>query len=235
VGYAIGDVHGRLDLLTAMIERLEADHPAPDPAAPPIVVFLGDYVDRGPHSRGVIELLMQRRPRGFERRYLLGNHEAMMMKFIQDPIENRHWLTQGGMATLGSYGVAAPSVMAGKQALKEAGDQFRDAIPEAHLEFMLGMERYVVLGDYAMVHAGINPDKPFQSQTDEDLLWIRKKFLQNRRRHEYMIVHGHTPIDVPYKDDRRIGVDTGAYASGRLTAVKLHGAETEFISVASGV
>jgi serine/threonine protein phosphatase 1 len=234
VGYAIGDIHGRSDLLGPMIDRLEAEHPAPDPAAPPIVVFLGDYVDRGPDSRGVIEMLMQRRPRGFERRYLLGNHEAMLLKFIQDPIENRHWLTQGGMPTLISYGVPVPPAVASRAALKEAGDLFRDAMPPDHLEFILGLERYVVLGDYAMVHAGIDPNKPMQSQTDAELLWIRKKFLENRRRHDYMIVHGHTPTDAPYKDERRIGVDTGAYASGRLTAVKLHGVEAEFISVATG-
>jgi serine/threonine protein phosphatase 1 len=232
VGYAVGDIHGRADLLAVMLERLEREHPTPDPAAPPIVVFLGDYVDRGPDSRRVIDMLLEPRPRGFERRFLIGNHESMLLAFLEDPVEHRHWLTQGGMATLGSYGVPVPPAVANRAVLTEAGEIFRQNLPRTHLNFLHSLERFVVLGDYAMVHAGVDPGKRLDSQTDKDLLWIRKKFLLGRRRFDYMVVHGHTPIDAPYKDDRRIGVDTGAYASGRLTAVKLHGAETEFISVA---
>jgi serine/threonine protein phosphatase 1 len=232
VGYAVGDIHGRADLLAQMLDRLEQEQPSPDPAAPPIVVFLGDYVDRGPDSRTVIDLLLQGRPHGFERRYLIGNHEAMLLKFLEDPIEGRHWLTQGGSATLGSYGAPAPPAIASRASLIQAWRIFREQLPQEHFEFMMRLERFVVLGDYAMVHAGVDPAKPLEAQSDEDLLWIRKKFLLGRRRYDYMVVHGHTPIDAPYKDERRIGVDTGAYASGRLTAVKLQGAETEFISAA---
>jgi serine/threonine protein phosphatase 1 len=232
VGYAVGDIHGRADLLEQMLDRLEREQPEPDPAAQPIVVFLGDYVDRGPDSRHVIDMLLEGRPFGFERHFLLGNHEFMLLAFLEDPVQHRHWLTQGGMATLGSYGVPAPPAAASRAALEQAGEIFRQNLPRAHLHFLQTLERYVVLGDYAMVHAGVDPGKPLDSQTDQDLLWIRKKFLHGRRRFDYMVVHGHTPIDAPHKDDRRIGIDTGAYASGRLTAVKLHGAETEFISVA---
>jgi serine/threonine protein phosphatase 1 len=231
VGYAVGDIHGRADLLGQMLDRLEREQPPPQAAAPPIVVFLGDYVDRGPDSRRVIDMLLEGRPRGFERRFLIGNHESMLLAFLDDPIQNRHWLTQGGMATLGSYGVPVPPAMASRAALVQAGELFREQLPRAHLHFLCGLERYVVLGDYALVHAGVDPGKPIDAQSDQDLLWIRKKFLNGRRRYDYMVVHGHTPIGAPYKDDRRISIDTGAYASGRLTAVKLHGAETEFISV----
>jgi serine/threonine protein phosphatase 1 len=159
----------------------------------------------------------------------------MLINFVQDPIKHRHWLTQGGMATLGSYGVPAPPPSAGPSVIMHAGQLFRDNLPPEHLEFMLSLKRFVVLGDYAMVHAGVDTGRSLDAQRDEDLLWIRKKFLQSRRRFDYMVVHGHTPTDAPYKDERRIGVDTGAYASGRLTAVKLHGAEAEFISVAAPI
>lgn len=230
IGYAVGDVHGRADLLERLLDQLEAAHPSPvDP--PPIVVFLGDYVDRGPDSRRVVDVLLTGRPRGFERRFLCGNHEAMLLAFLRDPVENRHWLSTGGMETILSYGIAPISPEASAHVISETGARFRESLPAAHLKFFVDLERYVTLGGYAFVHAGVNPDKDLERQSDAELFWIRKKFLEGRRPYPFVVVHGHTPARAPYRDSRRIGIDTGAYLSGVLTAVKLHGERAEFISV----
>lgn len=232
VGYAIGDIHGRVDLLTRMLD-LVARAPK-DSAHAPILIFLGDYVDRGPDSRAVLNLLMSPVPTGFERRFLLGNHEAAMMGFLEDPSRYRDWLRHGGRETLLSYGVTPPRLDAAREALDDAAAAFRARLPALHLEFLRRLERSVILGDYAFVHAGIDPDKPFTDQTDLDLLWARDKFIRSRRTHEYVVVHGHTPTERPYRDHRRIGLDTGAYATGRLSAAKFSGGEVEFMSVGPG-
>lgn len=232
VGYAVGDIHGRADLLASMMEKLEAAHPEEAVAdARPIVIFLGDYVDRGPDSRKVVDLFLDQRPRGFERRFLLGNHEAAMLAFMQNPQKTRDWLASGGMSTLISYGVQPPSLGASGEALRQIAEQLFERMGPAHLEFFKSLERYVVQGDYVFVHAGVNPDKRLEAQTDEELLWIRKRFLEGRKTWDHVVVHGHTPFQQPYKDHRRISIDTGAYASGRLTAVKLQGETAEFLSV----
>lgn len=227
VGYAVGDIHGRADLLARLLERLEQE---PVGETAPVLIYLGDYVDRGPDSAAVLDLLMAARPKGFERRFLLGNHEAAMLGFLEEPERFRDWLRHGGMTTLVSYGVAPPRPNSPAEAIKDAAASLKARLPAQHLEFLSRLERSIVYGDYAFVHAGIDPDKAFTAQTDADLLWIREKFLKSNRAHEYMIVHGHTPIDRPFHDHRRIGIDTGAYATGRLTAVKLHGEAVEFIS-----
>ncbi|MBI1188582.1 MAG: serine/threonine protein phosphatase [Alphaproteobacteria bacterium] len=231
VGYAVGDIHGRADLLERMLDQLEAAHPSPAPETAPIVVFLGDYADRGPDSRRVVDVLLAGRPFGFERRFLCGNHEAMLLAFLRDPVENRHWLSTGGMETIVSYGLPAISPDASPAAIAELGARFRETLPASHLKFFVDLERYVTLGGYAFVHAGVNPEKDLERQSDAELFWIRKKFLEARRAYPFVVVHGHTPSRAPYRDGRRIGIDTGAYLSGVLTAVKLHGERAEFISV----
>lgn len=231
VGYAVGDIHGRADLLARMLDRLEDDARGAPPGQKPIVVFLGDYVDRGPASKDVIDLLLAGRPHGFERRFLCGNHEAMLLRFLEQPVKARDWLTTGGLDTVLSYGVPVIGAHATPAAVAAFAQAFRAALPEAHLAFLQTLERFVVLGDYALVHAGVDPDKAIERQSDADLFWIRKKFLGGARPYRYMVIHGHTPIERPYRDARRIGIDTGAYLSGRLTAVKLHGEQAEFISV----
>jgi len=233
VRFAIGDIHGRADLLEEMLKRLEAR--AIDelrPTGEPVVIFLGDYVDRGRESARVLDLLLTGRPAGYERRYLKGNHEQSMLAFLEEPVANRAWLMHGGNETLLAYGVQPPSPLHGKEEeWRAAATALRENLPEAHLKFLRDLERYIAIGDYVFVHAGIDPGRPLTKQTDQDLYWIRARFLNSRRRLKHRVVHGHTPVDSPYADSRRVAVDTGAYASGVLTAARLEATELDFLSV----
>jgi serine/threonine protein phosphatase 1 len=230
VGYAIGDIHGRADLLTRMFERLEAEPRKGD--RPPIVVFLGDYIDRGPESAEVIELLLYKRPEGFEHYYLKGNHEEALLSFIADPNAGKAWLAHGGLQTLGSYGVAPlPTVAASGKDLARACQTFREKLPDTHLGFFNRLQRYVTFGDYAFVHAGVDPARKLDAQTDQDLFWIRRRFLESTKKSSHVIVHGHTPAKEPYRDRRRVGVDTGAYFSGVLTAARFEDGDVSFLHV----
>jgi serine/threonine protein phosphatase 1 len=231
VGYAVGDIHGRADLLAQMLELLEGRAEADRrEGGAPIVVFLGDYVDRGPQSARVIDLLLQGRPSGYERRYLKGNHEQAMLAFLDEPMAGREWIAHGGLETLVSYGVKpVPFIGASDEIWFEAAQSLKQKLPAPHLEFLLGLERFVVLGDYAFVHAGVNTSKPLEEQKDRDLLWIRDKFLNDQTPYPHRIVHGHTPAARPYIDHRRVGIDTGAYASGRLTAARFEGDSVSFL------
>lgn len=231
VGFAIGDIHGRADLLRRMLDRLDQRFHAIDAPAP-IIVCVGDYVDRGPDSKAVLQLLTAERPKGFEWRFLSGNHEAAMLRFLDDPLAGRAWLDHGGLQTLASYGVhPLPSAAAGPAEVSAAAAQLNDLMPDAHRVFLRTLERYVVLGDYCFVHAGIDPKRALDAQKDADLFWIRSRFLDDKRQLAYTIVHGHTPIAKPFQDGRRIGIDTGAYFSGTLTAVRLEGGAASFIEV----
>ncbi|HJS80088.1 MAG TPA: metallophosphoesterase family protein [Vitreimonas sp.] len=233
VGFAVGDIHGRADLLTEMLDLLEerAEEERRD-GGEPVVVFLGDYVDRGPHSPAVIDLLLQGRPHGYRRHYLKGNHEQSMLKFMQAPLENRAWVLQGGAETLVSYGVQPPpQVAAEERDWISVAAALNVNVPQAHLDFLNSLERYVVYGDYAFVHAGVDAARTLEEQTDEDLYWSRDRFIASRRRFSHRVVHGHTPVDRPYADERRVAVDTGAYASGTLTAARFEGADVAFLSV----
>jgi serine/threonine protein phosphatase 1 len=233
VGFAVGDIHGRADLLTEMLSLLE-ERAAEERRqnGEPIVVFLGDYVDRGPNSAAVIELLVSGRPRGFHRHCLKGNHEQSMLDFMEAPLENRAWLLQGGAETLVAYGVQPPPpVGAQDEDWTSVAEMLKARVPQAHLDFLNGLERYVAYGDYAFVHAGVDAARTLEEQTDDDLYWSRDRFIASRRRFSHRVVHGHTPVDRPYADDRRIAVDTGAYASGTLTAARFEGTEVAFLSV----
>ncbi|HVV31800.1 MAG TPA: metallophosphoesterase family protein [Vitreimonas sp.] len=233
VGFAIGDVHGRVDLLEKLLARLEAQAGADTrEGVAPVVVFLGDYVDRGPDSRGVIDLILSGRPLGYDRRFLRGNHEQAMMAFAAAPLENRAWLLQGGAETLMSYGVKPPSPLNATEAdWVQAAADLNSALPAEHRVFFEGLERYVEMGDYAFVHAGIDAARSLEDQTDDDLYWSRQRFLNSKRRFSHRVVHGHTPVATPYADARRVGVDTGAYASGTLTAARFEGEAVDFVSV----
>ncbi|MES1156716.1 MAG: metallophosphoesterase family protein [Alphaproteobacteria bacterium] len=233
VGYAVGDIHGRDDLLANLLAEMEARSQADQRlAGAPLVVFLGDYVDRGPRAREVIDLLLSDRPNGFERRFLMGNHEQSMLAFVQEPLVNRAWVFHGGAETMRSYGVQPPpSVKAEDQAWLDAAAALQSALPPEHLAFLNGLERYLVMGDYLFVHAGVDLTKSLDDQTDTDLFWSRERFLKSKKPFSHRIVHGHTPADVAYVDPRRIGIDTGAYATGILTAVRLEGEEVDLITI----
>jgi serine/threonine protein phosphatase 1 len=237
VGYAIGDIHGRADLLVRMFDLLEARAESEKrEGGEPILVFLGDYIDRGPASLAVLDLLLEGRPRGYERRYLKGNHEAAMLSFLDEPLTNRAWVVHGGAETLVSYGIKPPpSIGSDDQLWLDVAEQLKSRLPQAHMDFIQSLERFVVLGDYAFVHAGVDAARSLEDQTDNDLLWIRERFLSSRKRFTHRVVHGHTPTAQPYADHRRIGVDTGAYASGTLSAVRLERVEESFVSVSDRV
>lgn len=233
VGYAVGDIHGRADLLSDMIDLLESRAGEEQRAGgPPILVFLGDYVDRGPDSSGVIQMLLQRRPSGYERHYLRGNHEQSMMAFLTDPVANKEWLLQGGAETLASYGVQPPPLVAAQDhELIGVAQLLMARLPDGHYDFLFGLQRYVVCGDYVFVHAGVDTRRTLEQQTDQALYWSRQGFIADRRAFSHRVVHGHTPVDQPYADHRRVAIDTGAYASGTLTAARFEGEAVTFHAV----
>ncbi len=229
--YAIGDIHGRSDLLANLHERIR-DHAR---NAPPIlrkfIVYLGDYVDRGPGSREVIDMLAGQPLAGFEAVYLKGNHDYVMQAFLQDAEIGPDWLRFGGDAALRSYGVKPPS--SSRDELLKAQKALAEAMPRTHREFFENLQLYSVIGDYAFVHAGIRPGTRIDAQAVDDFLWIRDPFLKSRKDHGFTIVHGHTISDVPDVRSNRIGIDTGAYASNVLTCLVLEENRRSFLSTAN--
>jgi len=222
--YAVGDVHGRLDVLGPLLRDIAEDAVASPGAARPLLIFLGDYVDRGPASKGVIDLILEMRSWAkFEVRALKGNHEEALLQFLAEPTFGQTWLDHGGAATLASYGVQPPAQRTDPAAWQAARDAFAAALPAEHKAFYESLELMVTVGDYAFVHAGVRPGVPLAEQAERDLLWIRQEFLAERGRFEKVIVHGHTPMEAPQLTPSRLGVDTGAYATGVLTAVRLEG------------
>jgi serine/threonine protein phosphatase 1 len=225
--FAIGDIHGCLDLLDGLLEGIKVAT-ARD-AEPPLIIFLGDYVDRGPGSRGVIDRLIAVAESYRGARFLCGNHEEAMVRFLADPAGGPAWSTYGGRATMLSYGVRPPGRNADDAAWARAQQKLNARIPPAHLKFLWGLEDSVEVGDYFFAHAGVRPDKPLQSQASRDLRWIREPFLSNDQPLEKMIVHGHTPSLKPHADRARIGVDTWAYKTGVLTALELRGRRRRYL------
>jgi serine/threonine protein phosphatase 1 len=223
--YAIGDIHGRLDLLTEL-ERRIVDDAASAAATRNAIVYLGDYVDRGSQSREVVERLIERPLPGFERALLLGNHEDSMLQFLVDVQIGPAWLGFGGTATLLSYGIKPPT---SDRDLVRAQEELRAKLPERHLAFLRGLRLNHVEGDYYFVHAGIRPGVPLDAQLPADMLWIRDEFLRSRQDFGKIVVHGHTITETPDIKRNRIGIDTGAFASGILTCLVLQGESWSFL------
>jgi serine/threonine protein phosphatase 1 len=220
--YAVGDVHGRLDLLEPLLKDVVTDMLRSRPARPPLLVFLGDYVDRGDSSAGVIDLILRLKASdGFEVVTLKGNHEEALLQFMEDPDFGVTWMVHGGATTLASYKVTPPTVRNDPEVWRKTSAAFAKALPSAHLEFLQNLELMVTIGDYAFVHAGVRPGAALNMQEEHDLLWIRQDFLQASGPFEKIIVHGHTPAEEPQLTPHRLGLDTGAYATGVLTAVRL--------------
>lgn len=216
--YAVGDVHGCLDLLLALEEQIVRD--AARIPGPKLIIMLGDYVDRGPDSAGVIEHLLQRPPEGFERVCLAGNHETAMLDFLEGRIERADWVRLGGDATLFSYGVDhARLASLGNGARDDA--MIRALVPDAHLAFLRTLPVVVESADYVFVHAGIWPELPLDQQSDRDLTTMRYKVDAKAHLLDRFVVHGHTPVTTPQLVGKRLDIDTGAYFSGRLTAVRI--------------
>jgi len=226
--YAIGDIHGRADLLENLLDRIDSD--ATGFQGDVHLVFLGDYIDRGFQSRQVVDILLSERLRPYRAHFLKGNHEDALLSFLSDVEFGPKWAAYGGRETMVSYGVKPPRSMTLNSEWKSAHNNFLKSFPNAHLLFFRGLPTRVKIGGYGFVHAGMRPGKSFEDQTDYDLMWIRDEFLSGESQFDVKVVHGHTPTDVPYNDSRRINVDTGAYFTGRLTAVKLTGQSVEFIA-----
>jgi serine/threonine protein phosphatase 1 len=229
--YAVGDIHGRADLLAKIHKRIGADAAKRAPGKRKIVVYLGDYIDRGAGSRQVIELLLHSPLEGFEAVHLKGNHEDYMVDFLEGRGDGMGWLFNGGEATIASYGVAP----AGSNYLQAGGlddlrDALRAAVPEDHRAFLADLKLHHREGGYLFVHAGIRPGIPMTYQSDDDLMWIRGEFLDFRADHDCRVVHGHTVTWSPEVRPNRIGIDTGAYVSGALTCLVIEGAETRFLT-----
>ena len=221
--YVIGDIHGRRDLLEALQEAIEADDTGD---AETTVVFLGDLVDRGPDSKGVVKLA---RKWGESRkvRYLAGNHEEMFLQSFEDKEVLRHFLKHGGRETLWSYGIDKKTYA--KMKMGELQDAMHEAVPVKHRDFLEGFEDLIIAGDYVLVHAGINPKFALEEQKQSDLRWIRNRFLSHEEPFSHIVVHGHTIFEDVEHREHRIGIDTGAFRTGRLTALVLEGTDRRLI------
>lgn len=233
--YAVGDLHGRLDLLERLIQVIVADVRSLAPRQQPMLVFLGDYVDRGPESAGVINRILRLKSKpAFEVRTLKGNHEEALLQFLGDPNFGQTWADHGGLATLSSYGVQPPIGRLEPDAWERAREAFDATLPAPHRQFYEGLELTVAVGDYLFVHAGVRPGVPLEEQSERDLLWIRSEFLQAPGPFGKVVVHGHTPMEEPQIMPHRLGIDTGAYATGVLTAVRLNGSDATVLQARIG-
>lgn len=227
--YAIGDVHGRLDKVRA-IEAAVAEHfQRSGDVEMATVIFLGDYIDRGPESRGVIEHLLPRRFAGLPTRCLLGNHEAAMLEFLENPAIGPAWLRYGGIATLASYGVSMPTAPAPDR-MEALRQDLLAQVPRAHVAFMRELEAWIQLGGYLFVHAGVRPGRALHKQSRTDMLEIREPFLSYGRPLPWRVVHGHTVTGEPEVRPHRIGIDTGAYAGGPLSCAVIERGSVDWLA-----
>jgi serine/threonine protein phosphatase 1 len=228
--YVIGDIHGRSDLLDRMIAAISRDLEA-NPIAQSLTVTLGDYIDRGPDSRGVLDRLITN---PFPTKFiaLKGNHELMFESFLRDPSVADEWRRFGGLETLASYGIPVGSLMLGKD-YDQAAEALKAAVPRSHMEFIGALRTSLLVGRYFLCHAGIRPGIPLELQSADDLLWIRAPFLGSRADFGKIVVHGHSPAERPEVLPNRINIDTGAYMTNRLTCVALGSEPMRFLSTAS--
>jgi serine/threonine protein phosphatase 1 len=228
--YAIGDIHGRADLLAAIHDRIAVDAQR-RAAQHKWVIYLGDYVSRGESPRAVVERVLEWLPESFGRIALKGNHEDLLLRFLDGDLEaGRHWFDYGGQDALAGYGVTIPD----RQARDDAGvaalrDRFSVALPSSHLEFFRSLRTSHRAGDYYFVHGGVRPGVPLTEQIEHDCMWIRKTFLDSDIDHGAVVVHGHSISAHPVVRHNRIGIDTGAYKSGILTCLVLDGATRGFL------
>ena len=226
--YAVGDIHGRLDLLDDLLVRIEADAAERAPADT-ILVFLGDLVNRGPDSCGVVERLLALSRERPGTRFLKGNHEQVLLRAVAgDPKALRFLVRIGGRATLLSYGI--PDSEYDKLDYVALTERFMALVPQEHVEFLAGFANWLEIGDYLFVHAGLRPGVSIEDQKPEDLCWIRGEFLDHRSSFGKVVVHGHSISQEVQVRPNRIGIDTGAYASGRLSAVGLERGDRWFLS-----
>ena len=224
--YAIGDVHGRADCLADLLDLIETEI-ARDRPADWRLIFLGDYVDRGTDSAGVIEMIASRTRT--DRRYvaLKGNHDKVFAEFLAGPAMWAQFLDFGGESTALSYGVEID--FSTDETIRRSRDALLAAVPETHLVFLNGLRLSASIGDFFFCHAGIRPDVPLDMQSEHDLIWIRHEFHDHAGLYPKLVVHGHTPHDEPEVRTNRVNIDTHAFATGRLTALAMDGREKRFL------
>jgi serine/threonine protein phosphatase 1 len=216
--YAVGDIHGRADLLIQLFSRIDV-HLVANPVVRPIHIFLGDYVDRGPRSREVLDHLIGR-SYSHDSIFLMGNHELMLSQFLKKPQTLKYWRQYGGLDTLMSYGLKAPFNASAEQ-LAALSVSLQSAMPAQHCRFLEELKPSFECGSFFFVHAGVRPGVALEDQRIDDLLWIRDEFLHYEGDFGKIIVHGHTPAPEPEVRVNRINIDTGAHATGRLTCLIL--------------
>lgn len=228
--YAIGDVHGRLDLLTELLELIRRDNEGRSPGKV-YLVFLGDLIDRGPDSRGVLDKLLNAPPAFARNIFLRGNHEEFFLGVLNGDADIlQSWLAYGGAECAESYGVTSGLIL--NASPSEILERIRANVPRSHADFLESMADSFQFGDYLFVHAGIRPGVPIEDQVGQDLRWIREGFLEDKTDHGVVVVHGHTIVDQAEEHPNRIAVDTGAYRSGKLTAIGIEGTDRWFIESA---
>jgi serine/threonine protein phosphatase 1 len=225
--YAVGDIHGRADVLAELLKLIDQDLEA-RPNMRSIEVFLGDYIDRGPHSRQVLDLLIARRQQRVAV-FLKGNHETCAYQVLSNPSVLSDWLQIGGINTLLSYGIDPSGCDRDQQAQQVVAAAFRQALPDSHYRFLQELALSFSCGDYFFVHAGVRPGIPLVRQSEQDLIWIREEFLLHEEDFGKVVVHGHSPTNLPDIRPNRINIDTGAYATGRLTCLVLEGDGMRFL------
>lgn len=216
--YAIGDIHGRHDLMVTVEAMIAAD--AADLPGRKLIVTLGDYIDRGPDSARVISQLMATPPAGFDRICLTGNHETSMLSYVDGEITLTQWLAMGAEATLLSYGLDAEHLARQYPAPKKLDEFIRESLPSDHIAFLRDLPIMLDTPSVLFVHAGINPHASIADQTDQDLVFIRGRFLKSRTPLPKLVVHGHTQVAAPEARGRRLNLDTGAFHTGKLTVAR---------------
>lgn len=225
--YAVGDVHGRSDLLRQLIGHIRND--LADFAGTIQVVFIGDYIDRGPDSAGVMDMLMRDIPSAWNAVFLRGNHEEALGDFLAEPRRHAFWLSWGGTQALESYGIPAYG-LGGLRAPEALAAELRFALEErGHMPFLEKLELYHTIGGYAFVHAGVRAGIPLEKQLRSDILFIREDFMGRPHGLPYRVIFGHTILPTPLVENDRIGIDTGAFQSGVLTCAVLEGSSVRFL------
>jgi len=224
--YAVGDIHGRLDLLNELLARI-GDDMSSRPATRSVSIFLGDYIDRGPSSRETIDRLIAHAEAN-ESVFLKGNHEQIAISCLRDRGLFERWMRLGGRETLMSYGITLAALSDDKQIVRLQA-AFHEALPQSHFRFFRDLQSSYTCGDYFFAHAGVKPDIPLSRQKESDLLWIRQEFLSSYDDFGKIVIHGHTPTRGIQVEPNRVNIDTGAFATGRLTCLVIDEASLSVI------
>jgi serine/threonine protein phosphatase 1 len=227
--YAVGDVHGRLDLLDDLLAKIKDDI-AGRPVERSLHVFLGDYIDRGCCSRDTIDRLIRHGEQN-ESVFLKGNHEAIALKCLSDRALFDHWMRLGGLETLMSYGIER-QILANGRSIAELQAAFHRALPSSHIRFFRELKLSFDCGDFFFAHAGVKPHVALAQQREADLLWIRHEFLSSTEDFGKIVVHGHTPVPEVEIEPNRINIDTGAFATGRLSCLVIEDQSLSLIDTA---